>query len=294
MKKLKSHFKFNRQERSGIFFLLLLIIFLQGVYFFVLSNGDSNENLAFLDVDHQQRIDSLKTTLITKESTRTFTFNPNFISDYKGYVLGMSPAEIDRLMAFRKKGNFVNSPQEFQEVTRISDSLLQVMAPNFKFPDWKKTSRKTDTNNSYSRKYQNEKTVVIKDLNNATAEELRQISGIGEKLSGRIIKFRDRLGGFLVNDQLHDVYGLDAEVVERALLRFQVLKPPKIEKIEINKASVAELAQLVYIDRSTADKIVHYRMENGPIRSLNELVEVFNVSKEKIDRIGLYLSFEEE
>ena len=294
MKKLKSHFKFNKQEQSGIFFLLLLIVFLQGVYFFISLSGGSHENLAFLDVDHQQRIDSLKASLINKESTRTFTFNPNFISDYKGYVLGMSPAEIDRLMAFREKGNFVNSPQEFQEVTQISDSLLQVMAPNFKFPSWKKTSRKSDRNQSNTRKYNKEKAIVIKDLNSATAEELRQINGIGEKLSGRIVKFRDRLGGFLVNEQLYDVYGLDVEVVDRALLRFQVLNPPKIEKIKINKASVQEMARLVYINRSMADEIVQYRKENGPIRSLNELVEVFNVSKEKIDRIGLYLSFEEE
>lgn len=48
---------------------------------------------------------------------------------------------------------------------------------------------------------------VILDINAATAEDFKTINGIGEKLSARIVKFRDRLGGFLTSEQLYDVYG---------------------------------------------------------------------------------------
>lgn len=50
----------------------------------------------------------------------------------------MSVEQIDRLLAYRKQGKFANSPKEFQQVTGISDSLLNAISPYFKFPDWVK------------------------------------------------------------------------------------------------------------------------------------------------------------
>ena len=48
----------------------------------------------------------------------------------------MKIKEIDRLLAHRNKRLFVNSAKEFQEVTKISDSLFQAISPYFKFPEW--------------------------------------------------------------------------------------------------------------------------------------------------------------
>ena len=43
------------------------------------------------------------------KAERRSTFNPNYISDYKGYELGMSLAELDRLHKFRASGNYIYS-----------------------------------------------------------------------------------------------------------------------------------------------------------------------------------------
>ena len=48
----------------------------------------------------------------------------------------MKPTEIDRLFAYRNKNLFVNSAKEFQAITKVSDSLLEKLAPHFKFPKW--------------------------------------------------------------------------------------------------------------------------------------------------------------
>jgi hypothetical protein len=45
----------------------------------------------------------------------------------------MSVQEIDRLVKYRKGNKYVNSPKEFQAVTQVSDSLLNVITPYFKF-----------------------------------------------------------------------------------------------------------------------------------------------------------------
>jgi len=280
----QSHFRFNKQERSGIFFLLLIVIVLQGGYYYVKANPSPRQTNFTLNAQEQSRIDSLKSHQ-TEASVKIYPFNPNYLTDYKGYTLGLSTSQLDRLFAFRKKGKFVNSANEFQAVTKVSDSLLNEISPYFKFPDWVTKNQPIKKNTSKPKTF-----VRVKDLNTATAEDLKSIYGIGETLSKRIIKFRDRLGGFLVDEQLYDVYGLKPEVVEKALLQFQVLEVPQIDEININKASAAELSQLIYISKSLAFDIVVYRDRNGAYESFEELRNIDKFPTEKLDRIALYLS----
>ncbi|MBT9190315.1 helix-hairpin-helix domain-containing protein [Zobellia russellii] len=290
MKNFKSHFRFNKQERSGIFYLLFIIVALQVAYFVLRSIGPTASNNAFEENEQiQGQIDSLKAQEQLKDSVKIFPFNPNYITDYKGYVLGLSVEEIDRLLLFRKGGKFVNSVEDFQKVTKVSDSVLNLISPYFKFPEWTKNKNKPAS--SYTTKdIRKESTLQISDLNSATTEELKKINGIGVKLSARIVKFRDRLGGFLVNEQLYDVYGLEPEVVERTLERFQVIKKPAIEKININTASVKSLSKLVYLQKHVSEGIVNYRNVNGTILSFDELSKIEDFPIEKIDRIKLYLA----
>ena len=126
--KFKSHFRFTKQERSGIFFLLLLMVCLQGGYYYVKANPVEREPNLVLNTIAQSRIDSIK-NLPPKTSNKIYPFNPNYITDYKGYTLGLSTVELDRLFAFRNRGKFVNSAREFQSVTQISDSLLHNLSP---------------------------------------------------------------------------------------------------------------------------------------------------------------------
>ncbi|SHJ25884.1 DNA uptake protein ComE [Arenibacter nanhaiticus] len=284
----KSHFSFNRQERSGIFFFLFIIVFIQLLYFFAKTYyvpGDKHS----VQVDHeiQVQLEELKKQAALQDTLKPFPFNPNFITDYKGYALGMTPVEIDRLHRYREKGGFVNSAKDFQELTLISDSLLKEMVPYFKFPKWTQGSRgKPD---------KKEKKVIAsvytyQDINLASPDDLMSIKGVGEVLSRRIVKFRDRLGGFLTEEQLYHVYGLEKEVVKKILEKYKVLKVPEVQKININSATASDIAKLVYINKVLAKEIVRYREENSLIHSFDELTKIENFPTEKIAVIQLYLA----
>ncbi|MGB5435546.1 MAG: helix-hairpin-helix domain-containing protein [Maribacter sp.] len=294
MKSLKSHLKFSKQERSGIFFLLGIIVVLQVILYGVKNASTDVEGNLSVDMETQGRIDSLKRKTLQQESIPLYPFNPNYISDYKGYTLGMSLEEIDRLHAYRSKNLFVNSAKEFQKVTQVSDTLLNRIAPFFKFPDWIKT-KATDNQaplvfDAEDEQGKNSESIQIKDLNTVTAAELRAVYGVGDKLSQRIVKFRDRLGGFFSDDQLYDVYGLEPEVVQRTLKRFKVMSQPQVVKININTASANEISRLIYISKTLAVKIVGYRENNGAFNSFGELNEIEGFPTQKIDRIKLYLA----
>jgi len=286
---MKSHFTFSKGQRNGIFLLLLLILAVQCLYFFV----DFSSEAIFVDRDelekYQKEVDSLRLVGIENRKPKLYPFNPNFITDYKGYVLGMTNEEIDRLLAFRAKDKWVNSAEEFQDVTKVSDSLLTIISPYFKFPEWV-----TNTKASTSHTYQNEtpKTFAQKqDLNTATAQQLQRIYGIGQVLSERIVKYRNGFeGGFISDVQLQDVYGLTPEVIERVTNEFTVKTPRDVQKLDLNSATADQLVTIQYIDYEIAYHIIEERTLREGFKSLDELKKVKDFPIDKIDIIKLYLT----
>lgn len=287
MNNSKFHFSYNKRQRNGILFLLLIIVLLQLVFFFV--DFSSNEITNFSEKEmilFQKEMDSLKIIKIGNKKPKVYLFNPNFITDFKGYQLGMSIDEIDRLHNYRKRGSYVNSIKQFQEVTKVSDSLLNEISPNFKFPKWvdfKKTPQKEKFINS------SKKIVVKQDINTVNASELRIVNGIGEKLADRVIAYRNKLQGFSFDDQLYEVWNIDKEVIDRVLQRFEVVKPPLIQKLNVNEATFKQVLAIVYIDYELTKKIFNYRDEVAEIQSLEELKKIDGFPIEKFDRIALYL-----
>jgi len=295
MNRYKSHFWYNNSQRNGIFFLVLLIISLQLIYFFIIPKfvGVSNEDATNLHseeiIQFQKEIDSLKAIELEKRKPKIYPFNPSFLTDYRGYRLGMSTEEIDRLLQHRAKGKYINSVNQFQQVTQVSDSLLETIKPFFKFPDWVTNKKRSQKNTVALSSIKSSENVTIKDLNSATAEELKAVRGIGEKLSQRIVKYRNKLGGFLINEQLYEVWGLDKEVADKVLTRFSIINKPTLEKINVNTATFKEVLSIIYIDYELTKKIFNYRDEVAELQSLEELKKIDEFPLEKFDRIALYL-----
>ena len=293
MSAFKSHFVFSKNQRNGIFLLLALIVIVQCAYFFIDFSSDDIEVNSKELTKFQHEVDSLKLVEIEKSKPKIFPFNPNFITDYKGYSLGMSNEEIDRLLAFRKQDKWINSVQQFQDVTQVSDSLLSEISPYFKFPDWvtnpKSKSNWKDYNNS--NQYQTKTFEQKADLNTATALQLQKVNGVGVKLSDRIVKFRNKfVGGFIADVQLQDVYGLSPEVIERITNEFTVKTPRKIQKINLNTATRDQLVTIQHIDYEIAHHIIEQRTLRDGFKSLDDLTKVKNFPIQKIEIIKLYLT----
>ncbi|MEO8238755.1 MAG: helix-hairpin-helix domain-containing protein [Flavobacterium sp.] len=291
-KNIAPYFKFTNQQRKGIFLFLLLIIGLQFFYFFSdFSQAEKNfsEKQEWLAL--QTEIDSLKAAGY-KEKRKIYLFNPNFISDYKGYKLGMSLTEIDRLLAFRKDNKYVNSAEEFQKVTKVSDSLLNRISPYFKFPDWVSKKNVSTSSKQYEQKsFPKKEKIVVMDINQATQEDLMKVYGIGEGLSLRILKQKESLEAFVSMEQMNDVWGLTPEVVAKLKSHFGVLSFPKIKKILINDMSLKDLARFSYFRYALAKQIVTYRSMNGNIKNIEDLIKIKGFPVEKANIIGLYLEF---
>ena len=289
MHKLKSFFIFSKSHRSGIVLLLLLMVLVQLCYYFISNQKPStSEDTSWLLT--QNEIDSLKQNRLTRKDT-IYPFNPNFITDYKGYKLGMSVQEIDRLHQYRAQNKYVNSAAEFQKVTKVSSDLLQKISPYFKFPDW--VTNKSATSYKKFQTYPTKEKVAIiqKDINAATKEDLIAVYGIGEKTAEKILIEKEKFGAFVSMEQFQFIWGISPEAIEDLQKRFFVKNTSTITKIAINELSIKELAKFPYFNYTLAKEIVIYRSMNNGIKEIADLTKIKGMPNEKIKIIALYLDF---
>jgi DNA uptake protein ComE-like DNA-binding protein len=276
---------FSKQQRYGVFLLVLAAVLIQIACY---TNSKKSVAEDFKNSKEIERAISELDSLKLKQQEQRFKiypFNPNYISDYKGYTLGMSTQEIDRLFDFRKQNKWIKSVKEFQKVTGVSDSLLHTIKPYFKFPNWvHKNQSKINTTTS---KYTNTKF----DLNSATKNQLMSIYGIGESYSKRILLYREKRNGFSSYVELKAIYGLTPETIQNIKLATVLLNPRKVAQFNLNTITRSELVTIPYIDYELAFKIIEYRTLRDGFVDIEELLKIndFPYSKFDIIKLSLYL-----
>lgn len=280
----ESHFWYTKGQRNGILFLLLTLIAVITAIDYLNNKEEFVYNEYEFDLI-QQKIDSLKRLKSSKPKFEERKFNPNYLTDYKAYRLGLSVEEIDRLFLFRSSGKFVNSKEEFQQVTEVSDSLLNEIAPSFSFPKWISKKKHVSSNTKKT-------SPKIIGLNTVSVQDLMEIEGMEFRLAQRILAYRKFLGGYSLDKQLYEVYDLKVELVPKILKSYPLLKPPTIQKTNVNKATFKEILSNPYVDYGLTKKIMRLKDEQLIINDLHELKKIDSFPLENFDRIALYLCAE--
>ncbi|HLS31889.1 MAG TPA: hypothetical protein VK021_13615, partial [Flavobacteriaceae bacterium] len=121
---MRSRFVFSTIQRNGIIGFALLIVAI-GLFTHWLKTHHESKTPFYTATEEEIFVRSFmdsvkKLDSVTSKKRRIFPFNPNFITDYKAYTLGMTTAEFDRLQDFRKQDQWINSAADFQAVTKIS------------------------------------------------------------------------------------------------------------------------------------------------------------------------------
>lgn len=285
----------SKTDRNGILiFIGILIIGCVGIY--LVNTYSKPKDIFQLDKKAQDRmnvlLDSLKKEQNKPYVSKIYPFNPNFISDEKSYRLEMKPAEYDKLKAYREADQWINSVEDFKEVTGVSQAWLNKYSKYFKFPDWVIEQQARERENRRSQPSELSYTAK-KDLNKVEADDLTEISGIGSVLSRRILRYRNKIDGFRGDSQLKDIYGLTAEVEAKILAKMTVKSGNEIPRININKASVIELADVPYFDYELAREINTFIKLRGGIESFEELSKIQDFKAYQIPQLKLYLKLKE-
>lgn len=274
---------FSNEHRKGFLGLAMLIVILQGVLFLVKSNQKTEVAQYSVDAATERYLDSLGELALKKYEMQPF--NPNFITDAKGFKLGMTTQEIDRLLQYRASGKYVNSAAEFQKITGVSNNVLDKIAPYFKFPEW------TQNPKPIQKSFESLPAIKKIDINKATFEELVTIKGIGDYFANAVINEREQLKGFVSTDQLRFIKGLRPEAVKILQQNTFVGKTPQVKKVNVNTASKEDLEQVPYVSAYLARQIVILRSKQDQPLNIEDLEKINNFPLDKLKIIRLYLDF---
>ncbi len=128
------------------------------------------------------------------------------------------------------------------------------------------------------------------ELNSADSASLLPLPGIGPVFAGRIIRYRNLLGGYVNASQMEEVYGLRREIID--LISEDIwIDTLAIRKIDLDNASFRDLLRHPYLEIDDVKALVRYRDFVGHIRSVEELREQQLLSDSTLVRISSYLGF---
>jgi DNA uptake protein ComE-like DNA-binding protein len=128
------------------------------------------------------------------------------------------------------------------------------------------------------------------DLNTADSLALLPLPGIGPVFAGRIVKYRNLLGGFVSPEQLMEVYGMEGETLQR-IGPYIYIDSARVKKIDINTAGFRTLLRHPYLEFNDVKSLVNYRDIQGHIGSASEIWEHGILGDSTLKRIAPYLLF---
>lgn len=287
MNNFKALFMFDTKQQKGLFVLICLLLLAIAFYAYRVTRPEPSLQLVDTSA-YQVKIDSLQRVANQKKDT-IYPFNPNYITDYRGYKLGLTTTQLDRLFRFRESGKWVNSAQDFKTVTQVDQRWLDSISPYFKFPKWVTNPKSSKSYNTYSN---SPRTIVAKNINTATQEDITKVYGIGPAISGRIVKERDRLNGFLDMMQVRAVFGMSDSTMVKFKEYFYINAPAGFKKVALNTASQEELSSIPYINDYLASELIKQRTLRDGFKTWDKVILTSRFPEEKLALIQLYLTLD--
>ncbi len=286
---------FSRTELRGLGVLLILLLLViayrgfQSAYFF---------NRPISDATDWEMLENIKATwspVVQSDTAILFQFDPNKIEKDSLLILGVPDRIAQNWVRYRAAGGKFENPEDIKKLYGMTDSIYNVLVPYVMIEESAlkpRTTTERDKKGSVNpapsdrqfRYY-----IEPFDINFADTVTLKQIRGIGSVLAERIVKYRSLLGGFVRYDQLGEIYGIEAEVLDRLLEHAYIRAHFVPLKININDAQIPDLVSHPYISMNQAKAITAYRLQHGPFKRINDIGKIHIIDKETLDLILPYL-----
>jgi competence protein ComEA len=297
---IKDYFTFSKKERIAVVILLLLMAaFIVAPYLYQVKFEPpviSKELAAFIAVGDTQQAAGTSaeekftaTPAVTKVSV--FPFDPNLASETDWERLGLAARTARTIINYRNKGGRFRTPEDIRKIWGLRKEDADRLIPYVQIAIKPQAVKGANAGKDVSAKQPFKKKAAPIDINTATADEWRSLPGIHDFLAGRIVKFRDVVGGFRSIEQVKKTYGISDSLF--AMIRpYLVLYTATIPKTNLNTASAYELRSRADLPYAVAKAIVSYREQNGPFRSVEDLQKILSMPDSVWQKLILSLKVE--
>ncbi|MDP3399095.1 MAG: helix-hairpin-helix domain-containing protein [Bacteroidales bacterium] len=235
-----------------------------------------------------------------EQVSELYPFDPNTASKDELIRLGMTEKQASVVLNYRDRGGKFRDKEDFRKIYSVSDQfftkveeyiVIHLPENHYESPD----NRLTHTlNNSASDEThqniekQHREVDFLLELNGADSADLVKLKGIGPYYASKILRYRDRLGGFIHPGQLTEISGIDSA----RYLMFAgniIVDSSKVEKRDLATATYSQLASNPYIGSYIARAIIRYAERNeGQKISITDLLAKNIIKRELYNILCIY------
>lgn len=287
---MKTYFDFSKKERIGVLLLCSLLLVLIFIF-----NVESQQFLpSGLEVDPAD-IEYIQLSSATEKKSgddagdKTIAdkdnwslFDPNDLDKQGWTELGFSEKQALSILNYKNNYGPFKKKSDIKKLYVVSDEKFNELEPFIQFKQ--EVIEDRDAAQSAAIIEIKENKVLI---NQATQEELIALPHIGPVYAERIMKFRDKLGGFVTTAQYDDLYISDE--AKKSLNIFASLDTNNVRKVDINNASKQELKHIPGSSWELVAMILKER-EKSTLEHLNWLPENI-ISDEDLEIFIKYINF---
>lgn len=268
-------FKVSTNEVRGyyVLFIIVLVSLAAPIILNKVINTNSIEDekdLAILD----SLVKVLKEDIETQKGS---PIDPNHASFSSLVAIGMPKDIAHRTINYREKGGHFEYKEDLKKIYGLNKDMYEDLKSAIALPTI--STDKEKTQKSYL------------SINKARTIDIKNIAGLNMTLSGRVIRYRDILGGYISENQFNEVYGLTEEEVNKLKKYFFISRKFIPQKINVNTCNPEDLSRHPYISNDLAKAIVRYREINGSLKGFEELSAFSLVNAQQRKKLFPYLEF---
>ena len=236
--------------------------------------------------------DTLTAATATTQGT-LHPFDPNTADSATLVRLGLTPRLARRICRYRAAGGRFRHARDLARIYGMDTAALRRLRPYIRIaaapganPSFRKPRPLEKSHYAYT-PYPSRKLPRL-DLNAADSAELLRVPGVGPYFARRIVRYRQRLGGFVSPEQLREIPNLPDSVQTW----FRVTASKAQRPLRLNTATFRELLRHPYLNYEQVKAIVNYRERHGALQTLQELSLSEAFSAADLERLTPYVSFE--
>ena len=283
----------NHNDRRIVFAAVgVALLALVGIWFTASSDGQQKDAEPSFSYKGKSRGKTVfhYADIPSRPEPETFPFDPNTADSTQLLRLGLQPWQVRNIYKYRARGGIYRKKEDFARLYGLTVKDYRRLEPYIRISsDYlpastlvKEEHYERDTLR-YPVKIAEGEQVV---LNTADTTVLRKVPGIGAYYAAQIVRYGQRLGGYVSIDQLDEIDGFPQDAK-----KYFVVQDAHPQQLNVNQLTLQQLRRHPYINFYRAKAIMDYRRLHGNLKSLQDLRLSKDFPPEVIERLTPYVTF---
>lgn len=228
---IAQYFNLSKKESNGFILLCILmsIIIITPAFYQTFRTPEQKllmSDKTILDslvtvIDENKNWDSplRKSENEVAYNTSYSSFKPNSSTEQEMTASGVPEYISRRIVKFRSKGGKFKTKADLKKIYGLKETDYKKLYPYIDLSESNEQTSNLSRREPIAKTFPS--TISSKqniNLNTTDSLQLISLKGIGPTFASRIIKYRNKLGGFIYKEQLKEVYGLDSIALKEIII----------------------------------------------------------------------------